>query len=272
MLRSIDPVDYQTVPRPVAAMAKAFPDGFHISRHHHQRDQLIWSVSGTMRVRTDEEAWLVPPDRAVWVPAYQDHAIDMRGEAAMRTLYVRPGAVAGLPGQPTVLEMSTLLRALILALVVEPVLYDEAGRGGAIAALILSEITVAPRLPLVLPMPRDGRLQRVCSALLDNPSSDLTLDGWSEQAGASARTLARLFEREVGLSFAAWRQRVRFHGALEALSDGEPIGLVARRFGYRSPSAFSAAFRKAMGVAPSAVARDDGRRRQIAGTRPAMTT
>ena len=96
-------------------------------------------------------------------------------------------------------------------------------------------------------------LLRVCNALLDNPSCRFTRDSWAETAGASVRTLARLFESELGMSFAAWRQRVRFHNALEAIIAGEPISEVARRNGYRSSSAFTAAFRKTMGEAPSSL-------------------
>ncbi len=171
----------------------------------------------------------------------------------MRTLYIARCASDDLPAAPTVLEVSPLLRELVLALIEEPVIYDEQGRGGAVALLILSEIAKARRLSLVIPMPRDPRLLRLCNALLADPASRLTLDSWVDTAGASSRTLARLFEAELGLSFAAWRQRVRFHNALEAIVAGEPISRVAERNGYRSSSAFSAAFRKAMGHAPSSL-------------------
>ncbi len=251
--RSTDPGDYQAVPRPLAAMAKGFPDGFSIEPHSHPRDQLVYAVTGTMRVHTEREAWLVPPDRAVYLPAGVVHAIDMRGDVAMRTVYLVAEVASDLPRRPTVVEVSALLRALVLALIEEPVLYDETGRGGAIARLILSEIGRARVLPLGLPMPGDVRLRRVCAGLLADPADPRGLEGWAEVAGASARTLARLFAREVGLSFAAWRQRVRFHSAMEALARGETVARVAARHGYRSTSAFTAAFRRTIGIAPSAV-------------------
>ena len=102
-----------------------------------------------------------------------------------------------------------------------------------------------------VPLPSDARLQRLCAELLADPSDRRTLDAWSEVAGASTRTLARLFESDLGMSFNAWRQRIRFHNALEALSRGEPIARVAEHHGYRSASAFSSAFRKVMGTPPS---------------------
>ena len=251
--RSTDPQDYQQVARPLAGMAKSFADGFEIAAHHHQRDQLLYAVAGIMRIRTAREAWIVPADRAVYIPASTAHSVSMRGAVEMRTLYLAPGSAPDLPARPVAIQVTSLLRALIMALVEEPVLYDESGRGGAIASLIHSEIARADRLSLVVPMPADVRLSRICLALLSEPSDRRTLDQWAERAGASPRTLARLFQEEVGLSFAAWRQRVRFHNALEALVRGEPLIRVAARNGYRSASAFSAAFRKTMGQAPSSL-------------------
>ena len=177
--RSTDPRDYQRVARPFAAMAKSFTDGFEIEPHSHQRDQLIYAVSGLMRVRTERNAWIVPPDRAVYLPARTIHSISMRGDVEMRTLYIARAAAPDLPAGATVMAVSRLLRELVLALVDEPLLYDQAGRGGAIVSLIVSEIARAPRLPLVIPMPRDPRLRRVCARLLADPSDLRTLDGWS---------------------------------------------------------------------------------------------
>jgi AraC-like DNA-binding protein/mannose-6-phosphate isomerase-like protein (cupin superfamily) len=254
--RSTDADDYQHVPRPLAAMSKTFASGHEIAPHHHPRDQFVYSTTGVMRVRTRTEAWIVPPDRAVYLPAKTEHSISVRGTVTMSTLYIARRPQDDLPAAPTVLEVSPLLRELVLALIDEPVIYDEQGRGGAVALLIYDEIARAPRLPFVLPMPRDPRLLRVCNALLADPASRLTLDGWVDTAGASVRTLARLFEEELGLSFIAWRQRVRFHNALESIIAGESISSVAERNGYRSPSAFSSAFRNVMGHAPSSLRTD----------------
>jgi AraC-like DNA-binding protein/quercetin dioxygenase-like cupin family protein len=261
--RSTDPRDLQRVARPFAAMAKSFPDGFEIAPHSHARDQLIYAVSGLMRVRAAQSAWIVPPDRAVYLQAGMTHAISMRGDVEMRTLYIARDAAHNLPRDATVMAVSRLLRELVLALIDEPLLYDKAGRGGAIVSLIVSEITRAQRLPLVIPMPHDPRLKRVCAQLLADPAALRTLDGWSQIAGASARTLARLFEAELGLSFTAWRQRVRFHNALEAIAQGQPIERIASDNGYRSSSAFAAAFRTVMGHPPTGAK---------TGARPARVT
>ena len=253
--KSTDPLDYQHVARPVAAMAKQFDAGHHIDTHAHERDQLLFAIAGIMRIHSLDDAWIVPPDRAVYIPAGLAHSVSMRGNVDMRTLYIDPTVFVDLPTHATVLEVGSLLRALVLALIEEPILYEVNGRGGDIARLIVSEFTEARALRYVLPMPRndngDKRLKRLCSALLEDPSSPNTLDDWAHDVGASPRTLARLFQKDLGMSFALWRQRVRFHNAIEALIRGDPMSVIAQSSGYRSPSAFTAAFRKSVGEPPS---------------------
>lgn len=249
--RSTDPDDYQDLPQPIGAMVKRFADGHVIPSHSHQRDQLLYSSSGVMRLQTDRLALVVPPDRAVHIPAGLHHSVAMHGVVEMRTLYIVPRRIGTPVTELRVLAVSGLLRELILALCDEPVAYGEGSRGDLIARLIERELVRASELSLGVPLPHDPRLQKLCAAVLADPGNRRTLEGWSEQVGASARTLARLFERDLGMSFGDWRQRVRFHHALEALTRGESVARTAHLAGYRSPSAFSAAFRAVMGIAPS---------------------
>lgn len=248
--RSTDPQDYQHVPRPVAAMAKPFPAGYHIAPHDHPRAQLLYAVSGVMRVITPEGAFVVPPLRAVWVPAGMRHEVRMASAVAMRTLYVAPDADPHLPTECRVVDVSPLLRELILEAVAEPVEYDTQGRAGMIMQLILDELRRLPAVPLGLPMPQDARLLRLCEALLEQPGSRLSLEDWAARSGASPRTLARLFQQETGLSFRRWRERARLADAVARLASGEPVAQVAARLGYDSASAFTAMFRRSLGVPP----------------------
>ena len=249
--RSVDPADYQNVARPVAAMAKRFRHGTELEPHTHRRDQLLYAIEGIMRIRTDTDLWIVPPDRAVYVPRRTAHSVSMQGRVEMRTLYIASDAGTSLPHDVAILDVSDLLGALIVALFDEPVEYDPAGRGGMLAALILYELAHSRRSRASIPMPQDQRLAQLCGALLENPARHETLDQWADLVGASPRTIARLFKAELGLPFAAWRQRVRFHSAMEALSRGERITSVAHRSGYSNASAFTAAFRRAYGFPPS---------------------
>jgi len=249
--RSINPKDYQYVPRPVTAMAKEFSDGSSTGPHSHTRGQLIYAVAGSMRVSTEQGVWALPSRRALWVPPGIGHAVSMVGSVSMRTLYLDADAASALSRECCVLEVSDLLRELILSLVAEPIEYALEGRSGQIAALILTELELAARLPLHIPWPQDRRLQAVCHAILRQPGLHRTVHEWGDEVGASGRTLIRLFQAELGLNYREWVQQVRLAEALGRLSMGQPIARIAAELGYRSPSAFSAMFRRALGTPPN---------------------
>jgi AraC-like DNA-binding protein/quercetin dioxygenase-like cupin family protein len=242
-------------PRQVAVMARTLELGHHIPLHMHRRGQLLHAVSGIMRVETAQAAWIVPPARALWLPPQWPHSVTMRSHVEMRTIYIAPAGCEALPKQPVLVEISALLRELILALLEEPVAYEESGRGGIVARLILTELTRLPDRQLDVPMPRDMRALRVARALLDNSSIDHDLDRWAERAGASRRTLARLFRSETGLGFAEWRARLRAIDGLARLSAGASVAETAASVGYASPSAFSAMIHRTLGSPPRRLAK-----------------
>lgn len=249
--RSTDPADYQRVPGAVAAMPKDFTAGFEILPHHHERAQLIHATVGTMRVLTDDGVWIVPPLRALWMPAGVRHAIKMLSDTTMRTLYVRHDVTAFMPRTCHVMSVSPLLRELIVRATELPLQYDESGPAGHVVALIISELRGLQALPLQLPMPRDTRLRALCEGLLSNPGDQRPLEVWARTINTSARTLARHFQSETGLSFGAWRQQARVLDAMGRLGSGESVTRVALDLGYESLSAFSAMFHRATGTSPT---------------------
>jgi AraC-like DNA-binding protein len=242
--------ELQRVPRTVVAMARDFPDGYHIARDRHARGQLIYATAGVMTVTTPHGTWVVPPQRAVWVPPDTDHESRMFGRVAMRTLYVAPDAARRMPARCCVVTVSPLLRELILEATRLPLEYDERGRDARVMRLILDDLGASPAVALHLPQPEDKRLRRICAALVADPADATSLEAWAARVGASARTLARTFARETGMGFASWRQQARLVAALQRLAAGEAVTAVALDLGYASPSAFSAMFRRALGTSP----------------------
>lgn len=249
--RSLDPADYQDIPRPIAVMPKDYPAGTVVPWHRHKRAQLAFAKSGVMVMATRDGDWVVPPHRALWLPAGTEHQLRASTALAMRTLYIEPEAAQGMPEAVRVIDVSPLLRELILAAAELPLLWRESGRDQRIMALILDEIRILPDLPLGLPRPTDRRLARLCDAVLAAPGEDWGLRAASRRVGASSRTLARIAQRELGMSFAAWLRRARLLCALERLARGESVTAVALDSGYGSPAAFAQMFRRHIGVAPS---------------------
>jgi AraC-like DNA-binding protein len=253
-----DPAAFSGTPRPMVALASDYPSGYEIAPHRHALAQLVYASQGVMTVTAAAGSWVVPPQRAVWMPAGAEHGIRVNRAISMRSLFVRPDAVAGLPDACRVVNVSDLLRALILRAMTLPPRYDEAGPDGRIMRVILDELRMLPSAPLHLPRARDPRLLRVTEALRAEPADPRPLDAWARQAGASPRTLARLFLAETGLGFRAWRQRARLLHALVALADDAPVTAVAFEAGYDSPSAFIAAFKREFGTTPARYFRRDG--------------
>jgi AraC-like DNA-binding protein/quercetin dioxygenase-like cupin family protein len=222
------------------------PTGYALDRHAHDWPQLVYASAGVMTVWTQAGSWVAPPSWAVWVPGGVDHAIRFTGQSAMRSLYVRPGAGEGLPEDCTVVAVSPLLRELILRTVELGRLDDRRPADRAMAALIFEELTRHPAAAFDLPMPADPAA-RQAARLLENGDAGPDL---ARQVGLSRRTLERRFQDETGLSLGQWRRQARLLNALRGLAAGEAVKAVAERAGYRTPSAFVAAFRTAFGTTP----------------------
>lgn len=238
-------------PQPVVAHRRDLAAGEVLPTHSHRRGQLVYASSGVMTVVTPEAACVVPPARAVWMPGGVEHRIEARTALAMRTVYVEPEAVPRLPSSVCVLQVSPLLRELIVAAVERSTDYAPDSREARLAAVLLDEIAAQPQASLALPMPTEPRLARITRALLANPGDARSLAEWGREVGASVRTLSRLFRAETGLGFLAWRQQRRLHRALELLGADMPVTTVGAELGYDSTSAFIAMFRRAFGVTPA---------------------
>ncbi|WP_426071302.1 AraC family transcriptional regulator [Janthinobacterium sp. DSP2-3-3] len=244
---------YTEVPRAVIATARDYAPGAIFPSHNHARGQFAYAARGVISVHTSHGNWLVPPQRACWVPARLSHGMRMHGAVTMHNVFIEEAAIAriGLPPDCQVLEATPLLRALLAEAVNVEALYAEASRAGRLMALLLDEIAAARPLPLSAPLPQEPRLARLCMDMLQQPSLDSNLDAMAAQAGMSRRTFTRQFRAQTGLAFAQWRQQACLLAAITRLAEGQAVTRIALDLGYASPSAFTVAFRRVLGQAPS---------------------
>jgi AraC-like DNA-binding protein len=236
--------------RPARIYARRLGREDGIDWHSHFRAQLIHTERPVLRVETRDGTWVVPPRQAVlavFVPSKREHRIVSTGRSLMLSLYLHPDLGNLLPSDCRVFETSRLLRELLhRALELE----QEAVRLERLQAVILDEIGALREAPLHLPLPKDTRIRRITEALIATPSDNRSLSDWSRIAGASERTLARIFREDTALTFGAWRQRLRLMKAIDWLSEGQAINRIAFELGYESPSAFIAMFRRQTGQSP----------------------
>ncbi|HEN8801784.1 TPA: helix-turn-helix transcriptional regulator [Pseudomonas putida] len=224
------------------ALGMDYRHGDEIASHCHAEDQLVYAASGVMRVSSEGGNWVIPGGHALWVPAGVSHAVRMQGVVCMRTLLLDAGI-----DRCQVIVVSGLLRELVLAASRMLDLRD----GEHARALILCELAAARRIDAFVPTPQHPRLGAWCERFMQDPAQDLTLEQCGAQLNMSARSVARLFQRELGMSYGEWRARARVMLSQQCLAEGKPILNVALEHGYQSASAFAAMFKRILGYAPS---------------------
>ena len=235
----------------VAPLAVDYQHGDSESAHSHDCSQLIHTLCGVVEVHTALGIWMVPPGRGVWLPHHVDHSLRFIGGVKARTLFVDPLARADLPAQCQVVQISALLRELILASLTIPVDYLSGGRDERIMELLLDELRLLPTLPLHLPEPKEPELMALSQQIRRDLSCSWELEDAAQRLAISSRTLSRRFQRETGLRFSDWVRQAKLLEALNQLAAGVPVIDVALALGYDSPSAFSAMFRRSLGISPS---------------------
>ncbi|WP_369790483.1 helix-turn-helix transcriptional regulator [Rouxiella sp. WC2420] len=236
---------------PVIGVAADYASGHIIPAHSHQRAQLLYAIEGVLVIETELGRWVVPPSRGVWLKAGISHTVRMRGAARMRSIFVNPDAIPGLPDSDCVIDVSPLLRELILAATKVETDYQAESRDGRLMRFILDELCSLPILPFNLPWPQDARIIRVCQALVEEPADGRAASDWAAMLAMSDKTFHRQFQRQTGITFGRWRQQARLLMSLESLAQGMPIVQVALQHGYESQSAFAAAFKRQFGLPPS---------------------
>ncbi|WP_230956058.1 AraC family transcriptional regulator [Burkholderia cepacia] len=239
------------LPRQVAATLVNYRQGERVAWHQHRHGQLVFAAKGVVRVLTPARTWTLPPSRAVWLPSDVDHELHAVGDTALCSVYVEPEVFPWPWEDPAVIAVSVLLRELALTVVDGADTYTATSRAGLAASLLMKVLAETPSLAEPgVPLPRDERLLKLCEHMMNDPASDLTLDFWGEQFGASGRTLARRLHAETGLTFVAWRQQMRVAEAITRLALGQSVAQVAKDLGYRSASAFIVMFRRITGESP----------------------
>lgn len=235
----------------IATLAYDYRPGHRVADHAHASDQLLFAISGAMEVSALHKLWLIPPQFAVWIPAGTTHRIRMSGAVSMRTLYLRRG-LTNMPATCAVLYVAPLLRELIVEAVRLKQLRASDPLHRTLRDLIVNQIEHAAPIPIVVAMPADKRALTVAQAVMADHAGCPPLPSLCRSAGVSVRTVERVFQREVGLTFELWRRQARLMKAIELLAGGASVKGVTFEVGYQRASAFVEMFRKTMGATPKA--------------------
>lgn len=214
----------------------------------HSRGHLVYAATGVLSVHTERGTSIVPANRVAWTPARWTHYHRAHSTTDMRIVFLSASLARLAPDHPAVFVVSGLAREVLLALTGTRD-YDRAATA-RLHRVLADELREAHEQPLHLPEPRDDRLRAIARMLREHPDDNTSLAELGRAAGASARTLSRLFRDELGMTFYEWRTQLRIYHALVLLADGHDTTRVANACGWANPSSFIAAFTGIVGTTP----------------------
>jgi AraC-like DNA-binding protein len=244
------PLHSQQLPVPIMFRSAYVPAQGIYPQHQHAWGEFVYSFSGVMEVKVADHHYLAPPHYGIWLPPDLEHVGLNRLEAHHCSLYVARAGCVFLPATPCALTVSPLVRSMLEHLrQLSP--FDlgtpEAAR---LLQVLLDQLAHAPRAGSYLPTSDDPALGAVLRLLQAQPGDNRTLPELAQAAHSTERTLMRRAQRDLGMSIAEWRQRLRVVKALALLAAGQTVETIALDLGYGSASSFISMFKRLVGATP----------------------
>lgn len=221
-----------------------------IPLHEHECGQLILALGGAISCHVPGSVWMVPPGRAVWIPAGMPHRSTATPNSRMCFLFVSPSA-ARLPERGCTLEITPMVREMVLHLADNPNAVGHDDHHSRLQQVLLGELERMQAGGFQLPVSQHPKLKRLQDALAIDPSDRTALGEWARRLATSERTLARLIVKESGMTFGRWRQQLHLLVAVTLLSEGSSVQQVSDALGYETATSFIIMFKKALGTTPA---------------------
>ncbi len=213
--------------------------------HLHQKGQLLFAKSGTMRITLNNEMSILAPQRVAWIPPYCQHRVTLNEVVGYRSIYIDTHVFSHLPKKHTIWSSTPLLQAVLekIALSNWGSPWQSSSRERNWLNVLWDEIEDATIESMQLIYPQDSRLAKLLLFTLPPPLQELT-----QYIGASEKTITRIFQKETGLNYQAWRQQWRLLKAIELLHSTATLAQIAEALGFANDSAFAAFFKKMTGL------------------------
>lgn len=242
-------------PAPISARTVFFEGGTVFPVRRRPWGKLNYALSGVCEYMIDGTRYLSPPQYGIWIPPGAEHEARNRQAMHYVSVYVASDLCGSMPGRPSTLGLSPLLKAILADFAARSVTVPKTAEDQRLALVLVDQIRLAQRFDSYLPFTDDTLLGPILRALQSDPGNSTSLAEWARRFGTTERTLSRRCQSELGVSFHEWRQRARLIAALTLLDDKEPVHRIAARLGYSTPSAFISMFRRLTGTTPTQVSR-----------------
>ena len=248
------------LPQPIHMRAFTLQAGTRIAPHRHDWTQFLFARTGTMQVTLESSAIILPPQFGLWIPEGNEHSVSSIEDSALETLHIKTSALDNPPDIAKTVLVDEFVRIFIhYACTRIGSCYETQNKAADRLHVLLGLLEELPDAAMNLIIPRDPKLADLCYQMQTAPNRPFPLEECAAEAGMSPRTLLRRFVADTGLTYQAWRHRLRLMLAVEKLRGGESVTNVATDIGYSTTSSFTQAFQREFGRSPT---RFDTRSRQ----------
>ena len=244
------PLASVTLPTPIMFRSAQEPANGIYPLHQHAWGEFVYAFSGVMEVKVAGHHYLAPPQYGVWLPPDLAHVGLNRHAAHHASVYISAPLCEGLPAEPCALTVSPLVRSLLEHLRAQPAAQTDTPADARLLSVLADQLMVAPRAGSYLPTSEDPALGAVLRRLEGNPGDNRSVPELAAHAHTTERTLMRRCQRDLGMSLAQWRQRLRVVKAMALLEAGQTVETIALDLGYGSASAFITMFKRLAGATP----------------------
>ena len=241
---------YPALPRPIVSTSGEFRAMTQVVKHSHPWSQLSYCCRGVMHIETSTGTFVLPPEQALWLPAKMEHLHFYKNSVSNRSLYIDPVWCEELGSSVRTFTVDALLKSLLLEVASWPENYQETAQTSRLVQVLIDRLAIAPTNELFMPTINDNRLIPIIEALNYDPANKLTIEQWAMKVGASSRTLNRLFNKNYGMGFSRWKQKLKILKSLDMLNAGDKLTDIAFELGYESTSSFITAFKKQLDCSP----------------------
>lgn len=207
-------------PSPVLFRRATMPGQICYPLHAHEWGEFVYSFSGVIQIRVGTERYLILPNCVIWVPPRMEHQCCSGSTASHCSVYIAAAFCERLSKTPCAVEISPLMRSLLLHLGKIPV-SDCTEEYIRILRVFLDQLLAAPCTGNYLPTDTDDpQLAKLLRHLVENPDDTSSVSDLAASCGMTERTLSRQCRKELGITFHEWRLRLKIIHALLQLEGG----------------------------------------------------
>lgn len=229
----------------------------HLPLHSHSKNQFTYVDGGIAYIYTEAKTYVVPARHYMWIPKGLLHFVKVRNSVTVvqnlyfcsddddsNSFYNKLGIY---PVNNLLFEMISFTDNWSGYIEKE----DKAYAFMTAIKNILPELSVKS-FSIALPTTTHAKLRPIILYMWQNFSDPITLESISTRFGMGERTLSRLFQSTMNISFLQHLKLLRITKAIEMIMQGDrSTSEIAYLTGYNSLAAFSKAFYKLTNIRPS---------------------